>query len=115
MAKFMLLLHDRPEVFVKMSPQDMQHVIQKYVAWGKSLRAKKLLAESHKLTDDPGRVMRIKRGRTLTTDGPYAESKEVLGGYFIVNAKDYAAAEALAMDCPHLEYGGAIEIRRVDR
>ena len=37
MPKFMLLLHDRPKAFAKMSPEDMQQVIQKYVAWGRAL------------------------------------------------------------------------------
>jgi hypothetical protein len=115
MPKFMLLLHDRPRAFAKMSPEDMQQVVQKYVAWGRKLRARRLLAESHKLTEDAGRVMRRARGRVLVTDGPYAESKELLGGYFIVKAKDYEAAAETARDCPHLDYGGTIEVRQVDQ
>jgi hypothetical protein len=114
MAKFMLLLHDRPGAFAKMSPDEMQQVIQKYVAWGRSLRAKRLLAESHKLTGDAGRVVRQRKGRTLVTDGPFAESKELLGGYFIIKARDYDEATSRALDCPHLEFGGTIEIRQVD-
>jgi hypothetical protein len=112
--KFMLLLHDRPKAFAKMSPEEMQQVVQKYVAWGRRLRARKLLDGSNKLTDDPGRVVRRRRGKTLVSDGPYAESKELLGGYFIVKAKNYDAAAECALDCPHLEYGGTIEIRQVD-
>jgi hypothetical protein len=114
MPKFMLLMHDNPSTFAKMSPQEMQQVVQRYIAWGRSLRARKLLAGGHKLTDEAGRVIRKKRGRALVTDGPYAEGKEVLGGYFLVNAKSYDDVAKLTEDCPHLDYGGAIEVRQVD-
>ncbi|HUF47699.1 MAG TPA: YciI family protein [Vicinamibacterales bacterium] len=114
MPKFMLLLHDRPKAFTGLSPAEMQQVVQKYIAWGRKLKAKKLLAESHKLALDPGRVVRQTRGRPMVSDGPYAESKELLGGYFIVKARDYDEALTHALDCPHLEYG-TIEVRRIDQ
>ena len=114
MPKFMLLLHDRPGAFRAMSPQEMQQVVQKYVAWARRLRARRLLSEGHKLTKDAGRVLRKTRGRPLVSDGPYAESKELLGGYFIIKAKDYDEAASRALDCPHLDFGGTIEVRQVD-
>jgi hypothetical protein len=58
----------------------------------KSLRDKKLLGGGYKLTDEPGRVMRKTRGKAPVSDGPYAESREVLGGYFVVKAKKYDEA-----------------------
>jgi hypothetical protein len=84
------------------------------VAWGRSLRARKLLAGGHKLADDPGRIVRRRQGEVLVSDGPYAESKEVLGGYFLVKARNYEAASELALKCPHLDYGGTIELRQID-
>jgi hypothetical protein len=45
MAKFMLLLHDRPKAFAGLSPAEMQQIVLKYVAWGRRLRAKKLMVE----------------------------------------------------------------------
>jgi hypothetical protein len=47
-------------------------------------------------------------------DGPYSETKEVLGGYFVVTAENYDAAVDLTRDCPHLDYCGTIEVREVD-
>ena len=114
MPKFMLLLHDKPKAFAGLSPAEMQQVVQKYVAWGKKLRARKVLAESHKLADDPGRLVRQKRGKPFVSDGPFAESKELLGGYFIVKAADYDDALTYALECPHLEYG-TIEVRKIDQ
>ena len=47
-------------------------------------------------------------------DGPYSETKEVIGGYFAVRAADYDEAVKICEDCPHLEYAGTIEIREID-
>jgi hypothetical protein len=114
MARYALFLHDNPEAFVGMSPEQMQQVIEKYVAWGGRLRAAGVLEGGQKLADEPGRVMRGSNGQVRVTDGPYSETKEVLGGYYIVSASGYDQAVDLARDCPHLEYGGAIEVREVD-
>ena len=113
MAKYMLLLHDDPTTFTKISPEDMQKVVQKYIAWGKSLRERGIHKGSDKLTDQPGRVMRNNGGQVRVTDGPYSESKEVLAGYYIVEASSYDQAVEYARDCPHLEYGGTIEVREI--
>ena len=49
----------------------------------------------------------------LVTDGPYAEAREVVGGYFTVRAADYDGAVAIARDCPHLAHGW-IEVREIE-
>ena len=69
---------------------------------------------SDKLTDEPGKVMRRKDSQVRVTDGPYSESKEVLGGYYMIEAPSYDKAIDYARDCPQLEYGGTIEVRQVD-
>ena len=114
MPKYMLLLHDDPSGFAAMSPADIQKVIEKYVSWGKRLREAGIITESAKLTDEPGRVVRGNGREMRVTDGPYSETKEVLGGYYTINADSYEQAVQRASDCPHLEYGGTIEIRQVD-
>jgi hypothetical protein len=114
MPKYMLLLHDDPSVFSKMSPEEMQKVIEKYVAWGTRLRNAGLITESNKLADEPGRVMRRTDGQVRVIDGPYSETKEILGGYYVISADSYAQAIERAKDCPQLDYGGTIEIRQVD-
>ncbi|MGH9311699.1 MAG: YciI family protein [Vicinamibacterales bacterium] len=114
MPQYMLVLRDNPAVFATMSPDEIQRVIQKYVAWGDSLRARGLLAGSAKLTEGAARVMRRENGRVRVLDGPYAEAKEVLGGYFTIQADSYDQAVERCQDCPHLEFG-SIEIREVDQ
>ena len=114
MPKYMLLLHDNPNAFANMSPEAMQKVVEKYIAWGKKLREAGVMRAGDKLTDEPGRVMRRKDGQVHVTDGPYSESKELLGGYYMIEADTYDKAVELARDCPQLEYGGTIEVRQVD-
>jgi hypothetical protein len=114
MPKYMLLLHDDPSSFATLSPADIQKVIEKYMAWGTRLRDAGIITESAKLTDEPGRVVRGQGRAMRVTDGPYSETKEVLGGYYTIFADSYEHAAERAADCPHLEYGGTIEIRQVD-
>jgi hypothetical protein len=114
MPKYMLLLHEHTGAFAAMSPEQMQQVIQKYVAWGNSLRNAGLLQDSHKLKEEPGRVIRTDGGKVRVTDGPFSETKEVLGGYYTVEAFSYDKAVEIARGCPHVEYGGTIEVREID-
>jgi hypothetical protein len=114
MPKFMFLLYDEPAGWANISPDEMQKIIERYVAWGAGLREKGALLASDKLADDAGRVMRKGDGKVRVTDGPYSETKEVLGGHYTVSAPSYEAAIDLARDCPHLDYGGTIEVRQID-
>jgi len=113
MPSYMLLLYDNPANWQNISPEEMQKALEKYMAWGTKLRNQGVLLGSHKLAEDVGKVL---RGRTQprVTDGPYSETKEVLGGYFLIQAANYNEAVDHTRDCPHLEYGGTIEVRQVD-
>jgi hypothetical protein len=115
MAQYALMLYDDPSTWADLSPEDMQKAIEKYIAWGKKLRDKGIYVGSTKLTDSGGRVMRGRSGQTRVTDGPFSEGKEVLGGFYLIDVASYEKAEEVSRDCPHLEYGGTIEVREVDR
>ncbi len=117
MSQYMLISHhstEMPEGF-EITPEMIQAVIQKYNDWIIKLQQSGHMVSLNKLKDnDPGRNLRGFGTHLVVTDGPYAETKEVIGGYWIITAKDYKEAEKLASDCPTLEYGGRIEIREVD-
>lgn len=115
MPKYLLLLHDNPASFASLSPEEMQKVIEKYMAWGARMRQSGYLLEGNKLVDDKGKVLRKNGSQTRLTDGPYSETKEILGGYYMVEGDSYDQVADLAKDAPHLEYGGTIEIRQIDR
>jgi hypothetical protein len=115
MPKFMLLLHSSRTEARNAGPADFAKMIQEYQGWAERLRTEGKLDHSHKLSDDAGRVLRPgKDGAVAVTDGPYAETKEVLGGYYNVIAPDYEAAVGIARTSPHLKFGGSIEVRKVD-
>jgi hypothetical protein len=112
MSRFVVLLRDDPSGFASLSPEEMQAVIEKYIAWSERLRSSGRLVLGEKLVDGAGRVTRGAVGAPVVSDGPYAESREIVGGLYIINAASYAEAEALLADCPHLMFG-SIEIREI--
>ena len=62
---------------------------------------------------DTATTVRVDDGRTLTTDGPFAETKDVLGGFFLFEADDLDAAIEVASRIPAARLGGAVEVRPV--
>ena len=109
MPQYMLLLYDNPANWMKLSPEEMQKATEKYMAWTK----KPFTRDSKRLAEDVGRVIRSQGGKPKATDGPYSETKEILGGYYTIEAASYDEAVKLALDHPQLEYGGTVEVRQV--
>lgn len=109
MPQYMLLLYDDPSHWQKLSPEEMQKALEKYMGWIK----KPFMVDSKRLAGDPGRVIRSSGGRPRATDGPYSETKEVLGGFYTIEAASYDEAVQRALDHPHLEYGGTVEVRQL--
>ncbi|MBK7877071.1 MAG: transcription initiation protein [Planctomycetes bacterium] len=115
MKTFMLVLRDRPGEFRELPPEEMQRIIGLYRAWAQKMEALGRLAGGHKLHDEGGQVLRRVDGRLTVKDGPFAETKEVVSGYFLIRAKDYAEVLELCRDHPHLSFEGEpIEVREVD-
>ena len=113
MPQYMLLLHDSGAMPPDLSPEEMQAIIRRYIDWRKTVSANGRRVEGHKLRDGEGRLLRGKVGAPVITDGPYAEAKEIIGGYFLIEARDYNEAVKLASDCPHLAFG-TVEVREVE-
>ncbi|HYM13179.1 MAG TPA: YciI family protein [Bryobacterales bacterium] len=111
MSQYMLLLYHDPSGWEKLSPEEMQKALEKYMAWTK----KPFVVDSKRLAPEPGRVIRSAGGKPRTTDGPYSETKEVLGGFYLIEAASYDEAVQRALDHPHVGYGGTVEIRELHR
>ncbi len=112
MPQFMLILRDDPSQFEQLSPAEMQAVIERYGAWGRKLGERH--TGGRKLADEAAAaVMRGAGSATVVTDGPFGETKEIISGFFTIEADDLAHAVKLCGDHPHLD-GGTIEIRQVD-
>ncbi|HEV7996380.1 MAG TPA: YciI family protein [Stellaceae bacterium] len=110
MPDFLLLLHRPAGPPPALSADAAAAMTKDYTGWCADGRRK----GGEKLTNDAGRVVRPAAGRPVVTDGPYAESKELLGGFYLIAAADYGEACRIAESCPHLKYGGGIEIRQID-
>ncbi len=108
MSKFMLLLYNEPSVWDKLSPEEMQKATEKYMAWSKM----PFTLDGKRLAEDPGRIIKADHGQARAADGPYSETKEVLGGYHTIEAASYDEAVKMALDHPHVQFG-TIEVRHV--
>ena len=114
MASFLLLLHADPSRRPRNTdPEYFASVTREYMDWADRMREQGLLKGGNRLTNDAGKVIKAADGKVTTTDGPYAESKEIVGGYFMISAPSYAEACRLAESCPHVRYGSFIEVRQV--
>jgi len=111
MEQYLILLHEHNQI-PQLSPEEMQAVIEKYKDWGRRLHASGNFLGSNKL-EDTGRVLRGDAGKVRITDGPFTETKDVLGGYYLIQAESYEHAAELCRDSPHLAFG-AVEIRRIE-
>jgi hypothetical protein len=113
MPNYLLFLHEDPETFSEASADEIQAIIQKYYDWKTRMQTSGVLVGGEKLQDGTGRVLRQVNGQISIKDGPYTESKEVIGGLFEIRADNYEAAVEATRDCPHLDYG-TIEIREIE-
>ena len=116
MAQYMLLLHQVPNYTDDLPREKMMEMVKRYMAWADGLRQKGKMVGGEKLTASGGRHIKVKDGKPVASDGPYAEAKDVIGGYFVIEAKDAAEAETIARDCPHLAASPTnwVEIRPID-
>ena len=94
------------------SPEQMQQNFEKWMTWNKGMKATGQYLAGEPLEDAPARVLRGPRGSKVT-DGPFAEAKEVVGGYMLIAAKSFSEAAKIARDCPGYAMGTKVEVRQV--
>ncbi|MGN6495104.1 MAG: YciI family protein [Agriterribacter sp.] len=109
MEKFMLIFHGGQMEYP--SPEDMQANMSQWLGW-----IEKLAKQNKYVSGEPllpgGKLISGKDGKTVT-DGPYTEGKEVVGGYFIINAENMDEAVAISKDYPDYDKGGTVQVRQV--
>lgn len=93
------------------TPAESEQIMQKWMAWFKELTASGNIKDGGQPLEQEGKVVRD-GGRTVT-DGPFAEAKDLIGGYTLIEADTLARATELAKGCPVLQNGGAVEVRPV--
>lgn len=105
MSEFLLVY--RGGLPMTASASDMQAQMEKWGAWLKDLAMKGNLKDAGHPLEKSGKVVSSK----AVNDGPYAEAKDLVGGFSIINAKDLNHAAELTRGCPVLAVGGSVEIR----
>lgn len=113
MAKYLLLLRGDGHGLDNLSPEEIQQLVGRYMTWSENLRKSGKYVASDKLRDHQGKVLRRENSKVVVMDGPYTETKEILGGYFAIEAGSYDEAIEITKDCPHFDFG-SIEIREIE-
>ena len=93
-----------------LSPEDLQNRMGKWFAWGNKMGEAGILHGGEALKAEAKRVEGPNR---TITDGPFAESKELVGGFYIVEAESYDAVVKIAEDYPDYDLDGGVEIREI--
>jgi hypothetical protein len=116
MPRYLLIARDAgrwARVAQNASPSEIQSVISKYRAWSERIAGQGKLQAREKLRDGEGRVLQGQDKALKVTDGPYVESKEVVGGFWLIEADNYDDVVKIAADSPHLQFG-TLEIREIE-
>jgi hypothetical protein len=106
-----LLLFRSDEWYNRLSPKECEAAMAKFQTWFEGLSQRGILRGAQPLGRE-GKIVSGKNGRVVA-DGPFAESKEAIGGYFLLAVDSLDDAVAIAQSSPALEYGGQIEVRPV--
>lgn len=111
MTTYMFLFHEPPDLYQGLSPEETRRIIQKFTDWRRALENDGCFVSGQKLSGH-GRTLRRRGLEVAVTDGPFSEGKEILGGYFLIEADGYEHALQLARGFPLNE--GAVEIRELE-
>lgn len=93
------------------SPEQMQKYAQNWLAWFKELGEKGYIKNAGHPLEPTGKV--VKGKQKSVHDGPYAEAKDIVNGYTLIEAEDLPHALEIAKGCPILELGGSVEVRPI--
>src|SRR5204863_2920632 len=105
-----MLIFRSTDWYKGLSPEEMQQVGEKWMAWFSRLKDQGKCVAGNPLERE-GKIVSGKN--KVVSDGPFAESKETIGGYFLLKVKTLDDAVAIAQQCPGLPYGIRVEVRPV--
>jgi len=111
MPQYILLLKGINQQLEHNSPEELQTLFEKYDTWVEDIRAEGKLKQAQKLLDDVRHEVSFRQGQV--TDGPFAETKETIGGYFVVETSTMQEAIEIARTCPVVTHGGSVELREI--
>jgi hypothetical protein len=107
---YALLIYERPANYEGLGDDERRAMTAEYMAVGDDPR---VVGSAHLQPTSMATSVRVSDGDTLVTDGPFADTKDVFGGYYVIEADDLDAAIALAAQVPAARMGGCVEVRPV--
>jgi hypothetical protein len=111
--KYMLLIYDDERAWEKFGEVERQQIMAEYGQFTQQIRATGHYAAGAQLQPPASATsVRVREGKRLQTDGPFAETREQLGGYYLIDARDLDEATAIAARIPSARFG-TIEVRPV--
>ena len=108
--RYALLIYDRPGTYDELPDDERDAVFGEYMAISQEDTT---VGGAQLQPVETATTVRVADGDTLTTDGPFADTKEVFGGFFMVEADDLDAALAVAARIPAARLGGSVEVRPI--
>ncbi|HKD10901.1 MAG TPA: YciI family protein [Thermoanaerobaculia bacterium] len=109
--QYLLLIYEEEKRFANLSKPDFEKELAEYRAFGKEY-ARAIKGGDALQPTNSATTVRLRNGKRLTTDGPFAETKEQLGGYYLVDADDLDGALEMAAKIPGARFG-SIEVRPI--
>jgi hypothetical protein len=107
-VKYILLINERPGSYDPFTPDEQAAISAEYTELRKDPR---MVTGERLQPASTATTVRLQDGQPLLTDGPFADTKEIFGGYFIVDAENLDAALELALAIPAVRLGGSVEVR----
>src|SRR5262245_53075391 len=109
--QYLLMIYENEQAWADMAPDQAKSMFAEYSEYTKSVKdSGNFVAGDALQPTSKATTVRVRDGKTLTTDGPFAETREQLGGYYLVEAKDLDEAIKLASRIPSARWG-SIEVR----
>jgi hypothetical protein len=111
--RYLLLIHADEKRWATLSPDEASAAMAAYVSYGEALRAARKYVDSYQLQPSASaKCVRVEGGHKGVSDGPFSDTKEALGGYYLIESADLAEALEWAAKCPGASHG-VIEVRPV--
>lgn len=110
----MLLLFETPGVFQTLPPERSSEQVNEYVNWARGVAMSGVNISGEKLKEEGRALFAGPEGMQISAI-PAASEGRILAGYFAIEAENFEQALSISSSCPHLKYGGEIELREVDQ
>ena len=113
MPQFLLVIFDDPTEWTKVTPAEIDRVMSTHHAMQADLRKENKLLGCNRLSPRDAATVRVRDGKHVVSDGPFTETKEIMGGYYLIDCASRDEAIAWAKRLPLVEKRSSVEVRQL--